>query len=66
VAGGVLSPAKPTPENLRGASAPLSSSALLRPAAEDVLRLWPISRAVNNVRSNGAELLAPIDIASQA
>ena len=31
--------------------------ALLRPAAEDVLRLWPVSRAVNNVRNNGRELL---------
>jgi putative SOS response-associated peptidase YedK len=35
--------------------------ALLRPAAEDVLRVWPISRAVNNVRNNGAEMLAPIE-----
>jgi len=29
---------------------------LLRPAADDVLRLWPVSRAVNSVRNNGAEL----------
>ena len=29
----------------------------MRPAADDVLRLWPVSRAVNNVRNNGAELL---------
>lgn len=30
---------------------------LLRPAANDVLRLWPVSRAVSNVRNNGPELL---------
>ena len=35
--------------------------ALLRPAAEDVLRVWPVSRAVNNVRNNGAALLDPVD-----
>ncbi len=34
---------------------------LLRPAAEDVLRLWPVSRAVNAVRNNGAALLDRID-----
>ncbi len=37
------------------------SKALLRPAADDVLRLWPVSRAVNSVRNNGAELLDRID-----
>lgn len=36
--------------------------ALLRPAADTVLRLWPISRAVNNVRNNGASLLDPIPV----
>ncbi len=35
--------------------------ALLRPAADDVLHLWPVSRSVNNVRNNGAELLDRID-----
>lgn len=35
--------------------------ALLRPAADDVLKLWPISRAVNNVRNNGGALLAPVE-----
>ena len=30
---------------------------LLRPAAPGVVRLWPVSRAVNSVRNNGAELL---------
>ena len=35
--------------------------ALMRPAAEDVLELWPVSRAINSVRNNGAELLDRID-----
>jgi putative SOS response-associated peptidase YedK len=34
---------------------------LLRPAAAGVVRLWPVSRAVNSVRNNGAELLDRID-----
>ncbi len=34
---------------------------LMRPAADDVLHLWPVSRAVNSVRNNGAELLDRID-----
>jgi len=34
---------------------------LMRPAGDDVLELWPVSRAVNNVRNNGAELLDRID-----
>ncbi|HEY5300411.1 MAG TPA: SOS response-associated peptidase [Acetobacteraceae bacterium] len=34
---------------------------LMQPAAEDVLRLWPVSRAVTSVRNNGAELLDRID-----
>jgi hypothetical protein len=29
----------------------------MRPAGEDVLHFWPVSRAVNGVRNNGAELL---------
>lgn len=37
-----------------------ASAELLRPAAEDVLRIWPVSRAVNSPRNNGPELLAPI------
>ncbi len=32
-------------------------AALLRPAGGDVLRLWSVSRAVNNVRHDGPELL---------
>jgi putative SOS response-associated peptidase YedK len=35
--------------------------ALLRPAAEAVLQLWPVSRAVNFVRNNGPDLLERID-----
>ena len=31
--------------------------ALMQPAADDVLHLWPVCRAMNNVRNNGAELL---------
>jgi putative SOS response-associated peptidase YedK len=34
---------------------------LLRPAASGVVRLWPVSRAVNSVRNNGAALLDCID-----
>jgi putative SOS response-associated peptidase YedK len=34
---------------------------LLRPAGDEVLHLWPVSRAVNSVRNNGAELLDRID-----
>ena len=33
--------------------------ALLRPAAEDVLRIWPVGRAVKSPRNNGPELLEP-------
>jgi putative SOS response-associated peptidase YedK len=36
-------------------------AALLRPAAEGVVRVWPVSRAVNSVRNNGAALLDRID-----
>ena len=40
---------------------PGDPAALLRPAADDILRVWPVSRAVNNVRHNGAALLDRID-----
>jgi putative SOS response-associated peptidase YedK len=33
--------------------------ALLRPAPEDVLRVWPVAKRVGNVKSNGPELLEP-------
>ena len=41
--------------------APGDALALMRPAGDAVLRLWPVSRAVNSVRNNGADLLDPID-----
>jgi putative SOS response-associated peptidase YedK len=34
---------------------------LMRPAAAGVVRMWPVSRAVNSVRNNGRELLDRID-----
>ncbi len=34
-------------------------AALLRPAGEDALKAVPVSKVVNNVRNNGAELLNP-------
>jgi putative SOS response-associated peptidase YedK len=37
------------------------SSDPMRPAADDVLHLWPVSRAVNSVRNNDADLLDRID-----
>lgn len=33
---------------------------LLRPAPEDLLRIWPVSAAVNTPRNNGPELLAEL------
>ena len=32
-------------------------AALMRPAPDDLLTLWPVSKAVNTPRNNGAELL---------
>ena len=34
-------------------------TALLRPASSGVLRLWPVGKAVGNVRNDGPELLLP-------
>jgi putative SOS response-associated peptidase YedK len=34
--------------------------ALLRPAPDHTLRIWPVSPQVNNWRNNGPDLLAPI------
>ncbi len=34
--------------------------ALLRPAADTVLRTWPVSTDVNSVRHNGVGLLRPM------
>ena len=39
---------------------PGDHAALLRPASPGVVRLWPVSRAVNNVRNDGPELLRPM------
>jgi putative SOS response-associated peptidase YedK len=36
------------------------AKALLRPAADGVLRTWPVSTDVNSVRHNGAALLQPM------
>jgi putative SOS response-associated peptidase YedK len=44
--------------------APADPLALLRPAAEDVLRAWPVDRRVGNVRNNDPGLLAPLAAAS--
>jgi putative SOS response-associated peptidase YedK len=41
--------------------APGGAQALLRSADEGVVHYWPVSRAVNNVRNNGAPLLDRID-----
>lgn len=35
--------------------------ALLRPAPDDALHVWPVSRAVNSVRNDGPDLLDRID-----
>ena len=35
-------------------------SALLRPAPEDVLRFWPVDKKVGNVRTEGPELIRPV------
>jgi putative SOS response-associated peptidase YedK len=35
-------------------------AALLRPAPEDVLRLWPVDKKVGNVRNDGPDLIEPI------
>ena len=36
---------------------------LLRPAPEDVLRIWPVGKAVGKVKNDGPELLEPITVA---
>ena len=33
---------------------------LLRPAPEDVLRIWPVDKKVGNVRNDGPELIEPV------
>jgi putative SOS response-associated peptidase YedK len=39
---------------------PGDPTTLLRPAAEDVLHIWPVGRRVGNVRNNDAGLLEPL------
>lgn len=36
------------------------AASLLRPAAEDTLRVWPVSTRVNRSANNGADLLTPL------
>ena len=36
-------------------------AALMRPAGEDVLKVWPVSKQVNSPKNNGAELLEAIE-----
>jgi putative SOS response-associated peptidase YedK len=36
-------------------------TSLLRPAREDILRLWRVGKAVWNVKNDGAELIEPIE-----
>jgi putative SOS response-associated peptidase YedK len=36
--------------------------ALLRPAAEDTLRFWPIGKAVGRVKNDGPELLEAVTL----
>ena len=38
------------------------AASLLRPAPEDVLRVWPVGKAVGNFRNDGPELLKPSTI----
>ncbi len=39
----------------------VAPATLMRPAADDVLYVWQVSRAVNSVRNNGPELLDTIE-----
>ena len=36
------------------------SATLLRPAAADLLKVWPVSQTVNSLRHNGAVLLEAV------
>jgi putative SOS response-associated peptidase YedK len=38
-------------------------TSLLHAAPEDVLRIWRVSKAVGNVKNDGAELINPVDAA---
>lgn len=43
-----------------------AAASLLGPAPDAYLRRWPVSKAVNDVRNDGPELLAPIDLPGTA
>jgi putative SOS response-associated peptidase YedK len=34
--------------------------ATLKPSPDDVLKIWPVDKAVGNVRNEGAQLLVPV------
>jgi putative SOS response-associated peptidase YedK len=34
--------------------------ALLKPCPDDALKIWPVDKAVGNVRNKGAQLLTPV------
>jgi putative SOS response-associated peptidase YedK len=34
--------------------------ALLKPSPDDALKIWPVDKAVGNVRNKGAQLLMPV------
>ena len=36
------------------------ATSLLRPARDDVLKVWPIGRRVNSVKNDGPELIEPL------
>jgi putative SOS response-associated peptidase YedK len=41
---------------------PGAPAALLHPAADGLLEMWPIGRAVNSPRNNWPELLEPVGL----
>jgi putative SOS response-associated peptidase YedK len=36
--------------------------ALLKPCPDEVLKIWPVDKAVGNVKNNGRQLLTPIPL----
>ncbi len=36
--------------------------ALLKPCADEMLKIWPVDRAVGHVKNNGAQLLRPVEM----
>jgi putative SOS response-associated peptidase YedK len=45
---------------------PAELHALFEPSDEVELRIWPVSRLVNNVRNDGPELFEPVAIGAEA